>query len=91
MSVFDRFKPRSSTAVVARERLQIVLSHERLARGQSDLIALLREEILVAVAKHVLIERDKIHISMERGENVSSLEINIEIPHSPDMQMAAGF
>ena len=91
MSVFDRFKPRSSTAVVARERLQIVLSHERLARGQPDLIALLREEILVAVAKHVLIERDKIHISMERGENVSSLEINIEIPHSPDMQMAAGF
>jgi cell division topological specificity factor len=91
MSVFDRFKPRSSTAVVARERLQIVLSHERMARGQSDLIALLREEILVAVAKHVLIERDKIHISMERGENVSSLEINIEIPHSPDMQMAAGF
>ena len=91
MSVFNRFKPRSSTAVVARERLQIVLSHERLARGQSDLIALLREEILVAVAKHVLIERDKIHISMERGENVSSLEINIEIPHSPDMQMAAGF
>ena len=91
MSVFDRFKPRSSTAVVARERLQIVLSHERLARGQSDLIALLREEILVAVAKHVLIERDTIHISMERGENVSSLEINIEIPHSPDMQMAAGF
>jgi cell division topological specificity factor len=90
MSVFDRFKPRS-TAGVARERLQIVLSHERLARGQSDLIALLREEILVAVAKHVLIERDKIHISMERGENVSSLEINIEIPHSPDMQMAAGF
>jgi len=91
MSVFDRFKPRSSTAVVARERLQIVLSHERLARGQSDLIALLREEILVAVAKHVLIERDKIHISMERGENVSSLEINIEIPHSTDMPMAAGF
>jgi cell division topological specificity factor len=68
-----------------------VLSHERVTRGQSDLIALLREEILVAVAKHVLIERDKIHISMERGENVSSLEINIEIPHSPDMQMAAGF
>jgi cell division topological specificity factor len=90
MSVFDRFKPRS-TAGVARERLQILLSHERVTRGQSDLIALLREEILVAVAKHVLIERDKIHISMERGESVSSLEINIEIPHSPDMQIAVGF
>jgi cell division topological specificity factor len=90
MSVFDRFKPRS-TAAVARERLQILLSHERVAGGQSDLIALLREEILVAVAKHVMIERDKIHVSMERGESVSSLEINIEIPHSPGMPMAAGF
>ena len=90
MSVFDRFKPRS-TAVVARERLQILLSHERVARGQSDLVAVLREEILVAVAKHVIIERDKIQISMDRGEKVSSLEINIEIPHSPYVPMAAGF
>jgi cell division topological specificity factor len=90
MSVFNRFKPRS-TAVVARERLQILLSHERVARGQSDLLQLLREEILVAVAKHVIIERDHIHVKMERGENVSALEINIEIPHSPGMPLAAGF
>jgi len=90
MSVFNRFKPRS-TATVARERLQILLSHERVARGQSDLLQLLREEILVAVAKHVIIERDQIHVKMERGENVSALEINIEIPHSPDMPLAAGF
>jgi cell division topological specificity factor len=90
MSVFNRFKPRS-TATVARERLQILLSHERVARGQSDLLQLLREEILVAVAKHVIIERDHIHVKMERGENVSALEINIEIPHSPDMPLAAGF
>ena len=90
MSVFNRFKPRS-TANVARERLQILLSHERVSRGQSDLPQLLREEILVAVAKHVIIERDNIHIKMERGENVSALEINIEIPHSPGMPLAAGF
>jgi cell division topological specificity factor len=90
MSVFNRFKPRA-TATVARERLQILLSHERVARGQSDLLQLLREEILVAVAKHVIIERDQIHVKMERGENVSALEINIEIPHSPDMPLAAGF
>jgi len=90
MSVFNRFKPRA-TATVARERLQILLSHERVARGQSDLLQLLREEILVAVAKHVIIERDNIHVKMERGENVSALEINIEIPHSPDMPLAAGF
>lgn len=90
MSLFNRFRPRS-TAVVARERLQILLSHERVARGQSDLLAILREEILAAVARHVIIERDHIHVKMDRGETVSSLEINIEIPHSPGMPLASGF
>jgi cell division topological specificity factor len=90
MSLFNRFRPRS-TAVVARERLQILLSHERVARGQSDLLAILREEILAAVAKHVIIERDHIHVKMDRGETVSALEINIEIPHSPGLPLASGF
>lgn len=90
MSLFNRFRPRS-TAVVARERLQILLSHERVARGQSDLLALLREEILAAVTRHVIVDRDNIHVKMDRGETVSALEINIEIPHSPGMPLASGF
>ena len=90
MNMFGRLRPRS-TAAVARERLQILLSHERVARGQSDLLALLREEILVAVAKHVIVERDNIQVRMDRGETVSALEINIEIPHSPGVSMAANF
>jgi cell division topological specificity factor len=88
--MFGRLKPRT-TASVARERLQILLSHERVARGQSDLLAILREEILTAVAKHVIIERDNIQVTMDRGETVSALEINIEIPHSPGMPLAANF
>jgi cell division topological specificity factor len=88
--MFGRLRPRS-TAAVARERLQILLSHERVARGQSDLLAMLREEILAAVAKHVIIERDNIQVKMDRGETVSALEINIEIPHSPGMPLAANF
>lgn len=90
MSLFNRFRPRS-TAVVARERLQILLSHERVARGQSDLLALLREEILAAVTRHVIVDRDNIHVKMDRGETVSALEINIEIPHSPGVPLASGF
>ena len=88
MSVFNRFKPRS-TATVARERLQILLSHERVACGQSDLLQLLREEILVAVAKHVIVERDNIQVRMDRGKSVSLLEINVEIPHSAGALPAA--
>ena len=90
MNVFNLFRPRE-TARVARERLKILLSHERVACGQSDLLAILQEEILAVIAKHVIVERDHIQVRMDRGETVSALEINVEIPHSAAMQVAAGF
>jgi cell division topological specificity factor len=71
---------RGGSAPVARERLQIVLAHERVASGQSDLIAVLQREILDVVQKHVTLDRDKIQIKLERGEAVSMLEIDIEMP-----------
>ncbi len=89
MNVFHLFRRRGS-APVARERLQILLSHERAARGQSDLLAILREEILAAIAKHVTVDRENVQIRMERGETVSTLEIDVEIPHSAGMLLAAG-
>jgi cell division topological specificity factor len=89
MSVLSLFRRRRS-APVARERLQILLSHERAARGQRDLLAILREEILAAIAKHVTVESDNVHVRMDRGETVSTLEIDVEIPHSAGMLLAAG-
>ena len=90
MNVLNLFRPRES-ARVARERLKILLSHERVARGHSDLLAILREEILAAITKHVIVERDHIQVRMDRGKTVSALEINVEIPHSPGVPIAAGF
>jgi cell division topological specificity factor len=89
MNVFNLFRRRGS-APVARERLQILLSHERAARGQRDLLAILREEILAAIAKHVTVDNDNVHIQMDRGDTVSTLEIDIEIPHSAGMLLAVG-
>ena len=39
----------SASAPVARERLQILLAHERSLRGEPDLLVLLRDEILAVV------------------------------------------
>jgi cell division topological specificity factor len=89
MRVFNLFRRRGS-APVARERLQILLSHERAARGQSDLLGILREEILAAIAKHITVERDNVHVRMDRGATVSTLEIDVEIPHSAGLLLAAG-
>jgi cell division topological specificity factor len=88
MSVFGLFRRRSS-APIARERLQILLAHERGVRGQSDLLAILREEILAVIEKHVPIERDNVQIKMDRGDAVSLLEIDIEIPNSIGMLRSA--
>jgi cell division topological specificity factor len=89
MSLLDLFRRRSS-APVARERLQILLSHERAARGQPDLLGLLREEILGVIAKHVNVEAENVHVRMDRGAGVSTLEIDVEIPNQLGALLATG-
>ena len=51
------------------------------ARGQSDLIAILREEILAVIAKQVMVELENVQVRMNRDATVSTLEINVEIPN----------
>jgi cell division topological specificity factor len=71
---------RRKSASVARERLQILLTHERGAEDHEDLIPILREEVLAAVTKHVLVDVDKVQVKIERGKAVSLLEIDIDLP-----------
>ena len=71
---------RSSSAPVARERLQLLLAHDRASIRQPDLVAMLREEILGVIAKRLRLERHKVLITMNRGEAVSTLEIDLEFP-----------
>jgi cell division topological specificity factor len=78
-----------TSAPVARERLQILLAHERGARGQPDLLSVLREEILAVVARHMTIDPDKVQVRMDRGKNVSTLEVDIEVPNAFGGAMAA--
>jgi cell division topological specificity factor len=73
---------RRGSAPVARERLQVLLAYERANRGHSDLLAVLREEIVAMIARHVTVDRDNVIVRMDRGNTVSTLEIDIEIPHN---------
>ncbi|HWF96151.1 MAG TPA: cell division topological specificity factor MinE [Xanthobacteraceae bacterium] len=88
MSMFNLFR-RQSSAPIARERLQILLAHERSVRGQSDLLAILREEILAVIEKRFPIERENVQIKMDRGDAVSILEIDVEIPNSAGLLRSA--
>jgi len=88
VSLFNFFNRRTS-APVARERLQILLAHERVAGSHSQLVAVLQEEILAVIAKHMQIDRDKVVVKLDRGNEVSTLEIDIEMPGQARAQMRA--
>jgi cell division topological specificity factor len=88
MNMFG-FLRRRGSAPVARERLQILLAHERAARHQPDLLAILREEIMAVITRHVSIAPDDVQIKMDRGDKVSTLEIDIEVPNTAGMFAAA--
>jgi cell division topological specificity factor len=83
MKLLNFFKKQGS-APVARDRLQLLLAHERAATGSSDLVSILREEILAVIAKHISVDRDKVQVKMARGEAVSTLEVDIELPAQPN-------
>lgn len=78
---FSRPPSASGSAPAARERLQVLLAHERASSaGKSDLVAVLRDEILAVIAKHMQIDGDKVNVKLERGPKVSTLAVDVEIP-----------
>ena len=79
MSFFEFFR-KKTTAPVARDRLQVLLAHERSVIGKSDLLAILQEEILAVIAKHISVDRDAVQIKLDRGALFSTLEIDVEVP-----------
>ena len=77
---FRRFFARPQSAPAARERLKVLLAHERASVGDSDLISKLRDEILRVISKHMEIDPDKVSVKMERGPQVTMLAVDVEIP-----------
>ena len=77
MSLFGFLKSRSS-APVARERLQILLAHERVALRPRDLVTILRDELLATIARHIELDPDKLSVRIDRADAMSTLEIEVK-------------
>ena len=81
------------SASAARERLKVLLAHERAVAGQSKLVETLRDEILAVIGQHMAVERDKVQVKMDRGDAVSTLAVDIEIPtrqvRDPELAIAS--
>jgi cell division topological specificity factor len=70
------------TASVAKERLQIILAHERTGRGGSrpDYLPAMQRELVAVISKYVSIKPDDIRVHLERQDNLDVLEVKIELP-----------
>lgn len=82
MNILSWLTGRRRSAPVARERLQILLEYERRLVSQTDLINVLRRDILAVVERHVVVDRKKVQVRVDRGEAASVLEVNVEIPNT---------
>jgi cell division topological specificity factor len=81
MSIFSFFRSSTrSSAVQAKERLQIVMAHERAGRSGPDYLPLLQQELLAVIAKYVDVDANKVEVKLDRGGDCSTLEVNIELP-----------
>ncbi|SAI65736.1 cell division topological specificity factor MinE [Bordetella ansorpii] len=75
---------KKKTAAVAKERLQIILAHERSGRGDSpDYLPQLQQELVAVISKYVRINPEDIKVNLERQDTLEVLEVKIEIPQ-PD-------
>lgn len=75
---------KKTSANVARERLQIILAHERTGRnpGMPDYLPALQKELLAVISKYVSIDLEDITVHLERQENLEVLEVKIELPEA---------
>lgn len=81
MSFLSLFRPRPKpSAAEAKERLQILLAHERSDLAKPDYLPKLHKELLQVIAKYVAIDENKIIVDFETQGSVSTLEVNIELP-----------
>jgi cell division topological specificity factor len=71
---------KKKTASIAKERLQIILAHERTGRGRPDYLPQLQRELIAVISKYVSIAPDDIKVHLERQGNLDVLEVKIELP-----------
>ena len=72
---------KKKTASVAKERLQLILAHERLGgSAKPEYLNDLQRDLIAVIARYIPINLDDIKVTMERDGNLDVLEVKIELP-----------
>ncbi|KZZ41401.1 MAG: cell division topological specificity factor MinE [Saccharospirillaceae bacterium] len=81
MSLMDMFrKEQKTSASVAKERLRVLVAHDRLRNNGPDYLPQLQQEILAVIRKYVAIEEQDVNVQLEQQGQTSVLELNVTLP-----------
>jgi len=81
MALLDYFRnKKKKTASQAKERLQIIVAHERKNRMSPDYLPQLKQDILEVIAKYVSVSEDKVSVEFEQNDELAVLELNVTLP-----------
>ena len=84
MSLFNFLLPKRKSANLAKERLQIIISHERSNNTTPDFLPQLRKELIAVISKYIPLQEDQINIQMHRQDNHSTIEMNFVVPNADE-------
>ncbi len=84
MKFWDYFSSsaKPATASIAKERLQIIVAHERSQRGQPDYLPRLQQELLEVIRRYVPVGDEDVQVQVDRNDHCSVLELNINLPQA---------
>ena len=75
------FGQKKKSAKLAKQRLQIVLAHERSARGLPDYLPVLQRELQLVVAKYVNVPPRDVSVRIGHPRHApEGLKVRIELP-----------
>ena len=79
LDFFRSSRPKGSAAI-AKERLQILVAHDRTERDRPSYLPKLQREILEVIRKYVEVDQDAISVNYEQDDQQEILELNIVLP-----------
>ena len=77
------FGSKQKTASVAKERLSLIIAHERGGNRAPDFLPALQRELIEVISKYVNVGIDDIKVQLEKQDNCEILEVNITLPEQP--------
>ncbi len=82
MSFLDYFRTRrdNTSAATAKERLQVIVAHQRGQRNQPDYLPKMQQEILEVIRKYIPVEQEDVQVQVDETGNCSVLELNVTLP-----------